>query len=159
MPRRPLGPITPNIIRRKELTPYTRGFILRQLTAGVEQADVAKALNLSRATVRTTLLRADTRINGESVERSGRPKVTDDRDERIILRLARINPKQTYQELIQRSGVKCSKSTIYRILARAGIINWLAKKRPLLRQQDVDAKLHWAKIYENWTYEDWAKVI
>ena len=93
MPRRPLGPITPNIIRRKELTPYTRGFILGQLTAGVKQADVAKALNLFRAIVRTILLRADTRINGELVERSGRPKVTDDRDERIILRLVRINLK------------------------------------------------------------------
>ena len=81
MPRRPLGPITPNIIRRKELTPYTRGFILGQLTAGVEQADVAKALNLSRATIRTTLLRANTRINGELIKRSGRPKVINDRNE------------------------------------------------------------------------------
>ena len=123
MPRRPLGPITPNIIRRKELTPYTRGFILGQLTAGVKQADVAKTLNLSRTTVKTTLLRANTRINGESIKRSDRLKVTDDRDERIIFRLARINLKQTYQKLIQRSGVKYNKSTIYRIFARAGIIN------------------------------------
>ena len=93
MPRRPLGPITPNIIRRKALTPYTRGFILGQLTAGVKQADVAKALNLSRAIVRITLLRADLRINGESVKRSDRPKITNDRDERIVLRFARINLK------------------------------------------------------------------
>ena len=96
MPRRPLGPITPNIIRRKELTPYTRGFILGQLTAGVKQADVAKALNLSRATVRITLLRANIRINGELIKRSSKPKVIDDRNERIILRLVRINLKQTY---------------------------------------------------------------
>ena len=96
MPRRPLGPITPNIIRRKELTPYTRGFILGQLTASVKQTNVAKALNLSRTIIRTTLLRANTRINDELVKKSSRPKVTDDRDERIILRLVRINLKQTY---------------------------------------------------------------
>ena len=119
MPRRPLGPITPNIIRRKELTPYMRGFILGQLTTNVKQADVTKALNLSQAIVRTTLLRANTHINGESVERSNKLKVTDDQDERIILRLTRINLKQTYYELIQRSGVKYNKSIIYRILARA----------------------------------------
>ena len=93
MPRRPLGPITPNIIRRKELTPYTRGFILGQLTAGVKQANVAKTLNLSQAIIRTTLLRANTRINDELVKRSDRLKVIDDRDERIILRLIRINLK------------------------------------------------------------------
>ena len=48
---------------------------------------------------------------------------------------------------------------MYRVLKEAGITNWLAKKRPLLRLQDVAARWAWAKKYKDWTYSDWAKII
>ena len=123
MPRTPLGPITPNIIRRKELNPYIRGYIAGASAAGVSQYSIARELNVTRATIQTTLSRVNTRVDGESKPRSGRPKITIDREERIILRLARINPKQTYADLILRSGVNYSRKTVYRILSYAGITN------------------------------------
>ena len=38
MPRTPLGPITPNIIRRRELSPFTRGIIAGQRSIDISVA-------------------------------------------------------------------------------------------------------------------------
>ena len=81
------------------------------------------------------------RVDGKLKPRSGRLKITIDREERIIFRLVRINLKQIYADLILRSGVNYSRKTVYRILSHAEITNWIAKKRPLLRQQDVNVRL------------------
>ena len=149
MPRTPLGPITPNIIRRRELSPFTRGIIAGQRSTGASIGTIAIALNIPKITIQDTLSIVDRGSHGVSKSRSGRPKATTDRDERTILRLARFEPKQTYQQLISAAGLSCSQSTVYRILHDAGITNWIAKKRPMLRQQDVDARLKWAILYKD----------
>ena len=159
MPRVPLGSISSNLVDNKELKPYARGIIKGKTTAGQTPTQIAADLKLSRRTIRTTLARDTERDQGTTKPRSGRPKSFTLRDERTILRMARIDPKQTYRDLIEKSGVDCSRKTVYRILRDAGIINWLVKKRPLLRPQDVKARLRWAKKYKDWTYNDWVKVI
>ena len=159
MPRTPLGPITPNIIRRREISPFTRGIIAEQHSTGASIGAIVKELNLSKATIQTTLSIVNRGSYDVLKPRSGRLKVTTDRDERIILRLARFDLKQTYQQLITAAGLSCSKSIVYRIFYNSGITNWIVKKRPLLRQQDVDARLKWARLYKDWTFEKWAKVI
>ena len=88
MPRRPLGPITPNVIRRKELTSNLRGIIVGQRTCGASYGAISKALNLPRSTVSTVCTNANIQIDGVSNKRSGKPKCTTVRDERYILRLA-----------------------------------------------------------------------
>ena len=133
MPRKPLGLISPNIIRRKELTPYRRGIIGGRAAAGLIVVKIARELDLPRRIVRSIIERGAEHDKGTTKPRSGRPKLYNARDERTIIRLARVNPKQTYVELIEKSGVGCSKKIIYRILSHPGITNWIAKKRPLLR--------------------------
>ena len=54
MTRRPLGPITPNIIRRKELTLFQRGILIRQAAAGSLIAIIRKLFSLLKNTIRTT---------------------------------------------------------------------------------------------------------
>ena len=146
MPRTPLDPITPNIIRRRELSPFTRGIIAGQRTTGASYGAIARGLNLPKSTVQDSLAIVNRGSHGVSKSRSGRPKVTTVRDERIILRLARFDPKQTYTQLISATGLSISHSTVYRVLRDAGLSNWIAKKRPMLRQQDVDARLKWARV-------------
>ncbi len=159
MPRAPLGSIDPNLLNRKELSPYQRGILVGRVSEGATTADIQKEFSLPESTIRTTITRASNRRNGASNPRSGRPKACSIREQRHIIRTARVNPRITYLDLIQTTGVNCSRTTVYRILKDYGLTNWLAKKRPLLREEDVALRLAWAKERKDWTYEDWKKVI
>ena len=123
MTRRPLGPIAPNIIRRKKLTSFQRGILVGQAAAGSSTATIRKLFSLPESTIRTTLSNAEYQPDGKTRPRSGQPKATDERDERNLLRLARLDLKQTYADLITRSGVTCGKKTVYRIFSHTGITN------------------------------------
>ena len=51
MPRTLLGPITLNIIRRRELSPFTRGIIAGQHSTGVNIEVIARDLNLFKVII------------------------------------------------------------------------------------------------------------
>ena len=57
------------------------------------------------------------------------------------------------------TGVNFSKATVYRILKEYGLTNWLAKKRPLLQEEDAAKRLAWAKERKDWPADEWSKVI
>ena len=54
---------------------------------------MAKKFNIIRVTIYTTFSRVNTRINGQLKSRFSRLKIAINREERIILRLTRINLK------------------------------------------------------------------
>ena len=159
MPRKPLNSISSNIVHRKELNASERGIIIGRKIEGATMTKIRQSFNVPESTIRNIVNNASHQPNRESTPRSGRPKATKSRDERTPLRLVRIDPKLTYRDLIKKSGVQYSQLTVYRILRESGITNWLMKKRPLLRLKDVRARYHWAKIYKDWTKEEWPKVI
>ena len=141
MPRTPLGPITPNIIRRRKLSPFTRGIITGQHSTDASYRIVIRGLNLPKSTIQDFISIINKGTHGVSKSRSNRLKSTTVQNKRIILRLTRFDLKQTYIQLISTTGLSISHSILYRILRDTGIINWIVKKRLILRQQDVDARL------------------
>ena len=54
MTRRPLGPITPNIIRRKKLTSFQREILIGQAAADSLITIIRKLFSLLKNTIRTT---------------------------------------------------------------------------------------------------------
>ena len=76
MPRTPLGPITPNIIRRRELSPFTRGIITRQHSIGTSYKIIIKGLNLLKSTVQDSISIVNRRTHGLLKSRSNRLKST-----------------------------------------------------------------------------------
>ena len=71
----------------------------------------------------------------------------------------RRDPKIIYKKLAEQAGVICSHDIIYRLLKEEGIINWLAKKRPLLTPEVAGKRYQWALEHESWGFEEWVKVI
>ncbi len=157
MPRTPLGPISANAPHCKELSPYERGLIVGRISGGATTAEVRKDLLVPESTIRTTLSRSSYRVDGVSKPRNGCPKSCSIREQRHIICTARAKPEITYQDLIETTGVNCSKSTVYRILKEYGLTNWLAKKRPLLREEDAAKRLAWAKERKDWTDDNWKR--
>jgi transposase len=131
-PRRPLGEISGNIPKRRELTPYERGQIISAAKCGVKPGAISTELSLSRRTVRTTISSEPLRKNSASQPRSGRPRTYSEHDERLFLRVVRQFPKYTYAQLRAFTGLKLCNSTLQHILRRHYITTWRAKQRPAL---------------------------
>jgi transposase len=143
--RRPLGEISANSRRQIELSPYLRGKIAGSASCGVSPAQISRDLGISDSIVRSTLKLDGQRINGNSLSRPGRPQNSTARSERYVLRLVRLRPKITYQEIRKELGLDWSDSTLYRILQRHGITNWRAKQRPDLTPELAKLRYEWAK--------------
>jgi transposase len=139
-PRRPLGVISGNIAKRKELTLYERGLILGAKLAGRSEAEISKSLNVPDPTVRSTIIRATEREDGHSKPRSGRPKCLSDREERILIRHIRLHPKDEFKAIKDATGLQISNGTIKNICRKYGITHWRAKKRPALTEKAVKAR-------------------
>lgn len=159
MPRAPLTPISSNINRRKELTPYRRAYITGLAEAGATVSSISATQNLPRQTIIDTIKKAPSRNEGKSATRPGRPIKATDYDKRRILRIIRSDSKITYNQLRIDTGLDFSDDTFYRILKANGITNWVAKKRPQLTEVVAKKRLAWAKQHVTWTNEEWAKII
>jgi hypothetical protein len=121
--RTALGPISGNTTRGKELTPYARGCIETAGQLGLKPHAIQDLFKSSRGAIRTTLTQATHRIKGQSLPRSGRPKVYSERDYRHLLQHIRKRPKDTYQQVRTAIGINFSSATIKRHLVKYHIHN------------------------------------
>ena len=153
-PRHPLGPITPNVVKKKDLSPHSRGKIIGAHIAGARPAVISRLFSTPDSTVRTTILKEDLRPHGLSMPKPGRPIEYSVQDERSVLRFIRLHPKTKYSAIKEQCGLEISHSTIKRILRKHGITTWQAKKRPQLTELLASKRLAWAKARKDWTKED-----
>ena len=164
MPCQSLGEISGNSNHRGgtegrfELTPHWRSHIVGRAAAGQSPKGIATDLNIPPATIQSTISRADSRYENESLHRSGRPNIVSDSLRRRLLREVRANPKIRYRDLRLNPGLHgkaVSKSSLYRELKKEGITNWLAKKRPVLTSEIAAKRLQFAKDHEHWGPREW----
>ncbi len=155
----PLTPISGNSSCRKELTPYERGLIVGRSFRGASTAEIQKEFLVPESTIRSTISQAPLLNHSVSKPRSGRSKCCSLCEQWHIIHTAQVKPKIIYQELIKLTGVNCSKLTVYWILKKYELTNWLVKKRPLLQKKNAVKRLAWVKKRKDWTNDNWVKVI
>jgi hypothetical protein len=96
--------------RGPELTLYQRGKIVGMSNNGALLAEIQVRYGVSRGAVGGSIAQDTTRLEGESLPRSGCPPTYTDRDERLMLRNLRLFPKSTFDDRRKESGVKMSNS-------------------------------------------------
>ena len=138
-----LGLVSGNRQFNHELTPYQRGVAIGMTFKGAKSSEIEVALDCSHGALRSTLKFAHLHNEGKSQPRTGVPKACTDADEQNLLRHIRKNPKDSYAKVQEACGMKCSKSTIKRILVKHGIHNWRARKRPVLTEENAAIRLAW----------------
>ena len=121
--RTPLAPRDINTIVRKELSEFKRGRIIRMHNSGATKVTIQRFYSYPYSTISNTILTNELRYDSYSLPRSSAPKCYLDAKERLILRYVRTNPKDTYQEVIDRCKVGISRKTVRRILKAYGIQN------------------------------------
>jgi transposase len=112
-------------------------------------------------TVVSRLVRKHTQTNNvKDLPRSGRPRVTSDRDDRVLQRLVRRMPFATSPVLKQHwlSNRRLSTRTVRNRLKSAGLKSRRVIKRPLLADRHRRSRLAWCLARRGWNLRTWRKI-
>jgi transposase len=126
--------------------------------------EIASEVGVSLATVNRIIKRHEE--SGDiSVKRKGKcgaKRKTSKRDDQRLLRSSRNDCRKTAVDLareLAETGVNVTPMTVRRRLIEAGRPARKPVKKQLLTVAMKAKRLAWAKKYENWTVEDWKRVL
>ncbi len=149
--------------KKRELSEIERGQIVILKKQGVSIHEIAKLLKFSRCAVQTTIRWFEETGCFKSKPKSGRKKATTAKQEIILVRTSlrnrRLSSKELCSQLSDHHKVKISPRTVRRRLSDVGLKGCKAWRKPYLTTMPKKKRLLWAKKYENWTSEDWSKVM
>ena len=155
--RRPLFPTDGNRPRGPETDPYTRGKITGLHIAGITQCAIMWHTDASRKAVRGSIALEILNTNGASLPRPGRPIIYDARDKRSMLRCLRLEPKLTFDQRWEATGLNMSNGTIKNIARENSLSHWRAKARPALTPEVAALRLTWCLKRRHWKTKEWRK--
>lgn len=102
-------------------------------------------------------------INLADRQRSGCPRATSSRTDRLIIRNLKTNrfisPHEMTQNLRDTNLIDLSDRTIKNRAEEIGLHHRIRRKRPELSKQQIQDRLKWAIDHQGWTMEDWKKVL
>ena len=106
--------------KTKQLSETTRLEIIRLHSTGLTQRQIAQLVGCGNGTVSYTLSRYNEHKTVKDLQRSGRKKISTERDHRSLLNLVKKNPKSSSQQLsfqwLLSNGKTASPRTIRRVL-------------------------------------------
>ncbi len=124
---------------------------------GYSQRAIAARLKVSLCAVQNILTKKEETGSVRDKPRSGRPKQTSSREDRLLVRLSlnnrRASSKQLKRELQDASGCSVSTGTVRRRLLHAGLKGCIAAKKPMLTAKHWSARFSWAKERRFWQQE------
>ena len=112
---------------------------------------------LHRETVRKKIQRHQTTRYYKDARRPGCPRMSTNREDRLLVRQSLQNRRETVPHLrigwIQ-NGAQASNSTVRRRLKEAGLVAHVALKKPLLTAVHRRKRLQFAMAHADWTWVD-----
>ena len=145
------------------LTDHEKGMLQALNEEGHSAREIGRRLGISDSTVRYNLRKLNEYGSMDTLPRSGRPRATNERDDRHIVLTCRRNRFLTAPELAidlaNTSGVDVHPSTISRRLADAGLYGRVARHKPRLTAVHKQRRLDWARQHLTWTPVEWDTVL
>ena len=145
------------------LTLESRIRILVLKEEGYSGSQIAARVGCNRRTVTRILQKFKKTGDIRHRKRSGRPRKSTVRQDRVLRRVSLSNRKLTSPELLREWKDACSvnvcTSTVRRRCLSFGLKGCKARKKPLLTVEQRKKRMAWGKKYGKWTVADWVKVI
>ena len=88
-----------------------------------------------------------------------RSRKTTKCEDRYLLRAAKQFNNVPLCNISKIVNVPISKATVSRRLHENGYRRYIARKKPYLSAKNIKERLEWAKLYKDWTIEQWKKVV
>ena len=145
--------------RSSELTPAIRERICELHAIGWGYKRIhTRYPQIPLSTIRYTIKKEPERTAGVSKPRSGRPTILNSTEKVRLFEVIIENPKITYEDLLAEVSYKVKKESIRRLLNTEHHRKWRCMWRPDLNEEKAIKRLRWARRYEHFTPEDWARV-
>lgn len=142
-----------------ELSNEKRAVIIALHERGITQSSISQQVGVSQSCVSKTIKRMMETGNTSSKARSGRPRVTTEHGDRLIVRECKKDRFMSVRTIKHRLGLNISFSTINRRLVSGGFSARRPKKKPLLTKAMRSKRLNWAKEYIGKDINFWKTVI
>lgn len=137
-----------------------RSRILRAFQDGEKQAAIARRFSLIPSTVSRIISYFNERDHLDTITKSGRPRKTHVRTDRLIKRISENDPwKSGPQIKAEVPDINISCRTIQRRLVEAKLYSRRPAKKPLISARNKAARLAFARRHIDWTAADWKKVL
>ncbi|KAI7933980.1 hypothetical protein MJO28_017368 [Puccinia striiformis f. sp. tritici] len=144
---------------KPNLTTEIKARIAGMVEGGMSHTGVAKKLELSRTTVSGIISRSRIRGTVETAKKSGRPRLTNDRDIRQLRNFLGSHPKSSLAEVTDSMENPVSIPTVRRRAHELGYRSRIAVKKPFINSINRQKRLTFAREHLEWTIADWSKVI
>lgn len=148
--------------RNKEIPATTRAQIVALSSTGMKQTAIAEQLNTSQQVVSATLKKFRTTGTFSSDRRTGRPRVTTVREDKMIRRLATQHPTWSSREINAEMPSTCTVSTRTirrRLSSEFELQARTPSRKPLLSKKNVKDRLAFCNKYRHWTPQMWHNVL
>jgi len=146
---------------RKQLNDFNKGRIIQAFQDGLTYQQCANIVGVHR----TTAYRLISKIskNGTAARQagSGRPRKTSSSTDRLIVREVKKDRFVSARKIRKDNSLDgVSERTIRRRIQESGEFKsyWAARK-PFITPRNMKRRLEWCIAHQNWTVEDWRKVI
>lgn len=145
------------------LTDFQRQLSVALLDQGLRPQDVANRIGCHVTTIRWLRRRVVDTGSTRDRPRSGRPRVTNNRQDRIIHR-SHIRDRfrtavDTARQTIGTHGREVSVYTIRRRLRERGLRARVPYRGPILDEAKRERRLRWARTHRRWTLARWRSVL
>lgn len=148
---------------RTEISIETRKIIIDLREKGKSFREIAKIVGRHHTSVKKIVDKSKNLKKIENFQRTGRPKILSERDERRIVALVKNNPSssavQIAKDISSDSEKQVSSCTIRRILHRHGFHGRRPRKKPFISKVNKKKRLDYVKMYETKDYNFWKTVL
>ena len=145
------------------LSAAERNQAVGHLQAGESRTDVALAFGVSLSTICRLWTRFQTNGTTDDNPRSGRPRVTTARQDRLIVHNHRRNSfipaTETARQTVGMHGRLISNRTVRRRLRNGGLHCRRPVVRPILTPRHRQQRLQWTQNRQHWTWRQWRTVL
>jgi transposase len=151
------------VIKMPRLSAADRERAIGQIQAGNRPAQVAAAFGVAVSTICRLWTRFHANGNTHDFPRSGRPRVTNARQDRAIHRRHLREPftpaTETATITIGRHGAAISGQTVRRRLRENALHCHRPARRPILTARHRQQRLLWAQQHRNWNWRQWRNIL
>ena len=148
----------------KELNEGQKGGIITAKILGHTNTDISKVIGCSRSSVRRVW--ESYQLENPSEKRIGQPRILNESERKHLKHSVVRNKKTRHQTLsqirlnvINKTNKNISNQTIRNELDRQSLHSRISRFNPLISERNKERRLLWARTYENWTVEDFKKVL
>ena len=145
--------------KSRELNIGERHAIIAIYQRGVKLAEIARQMGIGDTTVQYVIKRYKASGSLNSAQRSGRPKLLDDRDSRRLIRIVKKDREAILNHIHEKFSAEVSKWTVQGRLLKLDYKHRIAVKKPLISKLNARSRVMWCRSRRNWTKKQWKRIV